>query len=135
MKKYKNMTRMEKLNLMAYSELLSIPIDQMNEDQKRDLFKLAEYCLENELEIEALPEVIQWSEQAEAELMKCGPEFFKMHYPFEFVDQEGQIIDIDQLYAIKNPAEMKYREGLRKGLSHRDASLYAIGRLSPEFKF
>lgn len=130
---WKNMTAMQQSNLLAYSKMLSTPVDQMNEDQKRDLYKLAEYCMEHDLETDAIPKVVEWSAVAEAELMKCGPEFFKMYYPFVFVDQEGQIIDTDQVYAIKNPAEMKYREGLSKGLSHRDASLYAKSEVSPEY--
>lgn len=131
--KWQQMNKEQKSRLMAYGDLLSVK--NLNEDDKEDLMALAEYCLKNDLCVTAIPEKVLFTEQIKKELLNVGLTGFEAYYGnFLFVDKNGQMVDLEKVYYEQNKPEQKYLEGLRKGLNHHDATLYAYGNLSPKYE-
>lgn len=131
--KWNQMTQTQKTKLLAYREMLKITT--LNSDEAQDLNTLAVYCLENNLCTTEIPTRVNWSENIEQEMFRMGPDWFCEYYTgFYFTKEDGEIVNPHSIYAAKNPLEMRYREGLRKGLNHSDAKLYAYGKLAPDYE-
>lgn len=126
------MTKIEQHSLVAYDRLLSK--EKLNEDEKKRLKKLALYCLNNDLCISKIPERMKFTAEAEQDLYKYGLTGFAAYYSdILFVDKDDNIVDIKKIYYNKFPKELLYLKGIRSGLSHREASDFANGKLAPEY--
>ena len=133
MKKFNQMNQLEKLNLIAYGRLLEAV--NLTEDQKARLLKLSRFCTENDLCVTEIPHHANWNDNIQQKLFKMGPDWFEYYYRgFYFTNSEGQVVNPTEIYYQVNSKEKRYREGLRKGLNHSDAKLYAYEKLAPGYE-